>query len=96
MRVLWGDFEVELPKLEFKLFADGDSYLEDFSAKINQLVIEQAKAGSEKRGEEDDESDCYISALGVRHEWSTPCEIGEMMVGPYVNDMDIDTLQSKL
>lgn len=93
---MWGDYEVDLPQLDggYRLFADGDTYFDDFSQKLDQLVVTQ-KEPEAKDGEEG-EPPHFISALGVKHEWSAPREIGDITVGPYVNDMDIDTLESKM
>jgi len=82
---------VEVPGLEdgFELFGDS-GYLEDIAKELNGLRVAQQQS-EEKIQEKDDDSNCYVSGLAVKHQWVAPQEIGEITVGPYVVDMNIMT-----
>ena len=83
---MWGDYKVEMPKIEdgFKVFGDDELYLKDFDKDLKKLMI----SGDEKKGKINLD-EYFVSGLGVQHKWIEPQEIGEITVGPYVVDMAI-------
>jgi len=83
LRKLWGRYEVELPTLPDggKLFADDDPYLIELMRNMDITKTQQA--------DDDGADDGFLSALGIKHQWTQPLEIGELAIGPYVADMDI-------
>ena len=86
LRKLWGEYEVELPGLAdgFALFGESGC-LNDIAKELETLRVGQKKEQTEAPKADDG----FVSGLGVRHKWSTPQEIGEITVGPYVVDMPI-------
>jgi len=94
LKKMWGEkYDVAMPSVPggFQLFEPKDLYLRDFTESLSKIVISQREEEEQDATNHDHDIESFVSGLGISHKWCEPREIGEIVIGPFVPDIDIMT-----